>query len=268
MPEAGPLDGKTILITGAAGHGVGSGVLAAALHAGARVVAVDISEEAAAALASDHPQIVSLTGDISDPDHVERIFYQAQKQAGPLHGLVNNAGIGLNKPFHEVSVAEFDRVHAVDVRGTWLMSKHFAQAAIAAGAGGAIVNISSVHGTATAPGYAVYAGAKGAVDGMTRGIAVDLGPHGIRCNAVAPGYVHAAQNVELIRGFTDQPERWIDTHVNDFQLLHHVIDARDCGNTVVFLLSDAARSITGQTLLVDAGLTTALYNDSFTRRNP
>lgn len=247
---------------------MGRGIVESLLAGGAKVVSVDVSAEAAAALQATHPQLVSLVGDISVEADVDRVFSEAVTLAGPIHGVVNNAGIGLNKPFHEVSACEFDRIHSVDVRGTWLVCRAFAVHAIADGRGGSIVNISSVHGTATAPGYAVYAGAKAAVDGMSRGIAVDLGPHGIRCNTVAPGYVHAAQNVELIRGFTDDPVGWIDTHTADFQLLNHVVDARDCGDTVAFLLSDSARSITGQTLLVDAGLTTALYNNSFTRRKP
>jgi len=266
MSHAGSLGGKTILVTGAAGLGVGRGIVDAVLESGGRVVSVDVSAEAARHLASAHPQILSLVGDISIEEDVDRIFNEAHGQAGPIHGLVNNAGIGLNKPFYEVSGSEFDRVHGVDVRGTWLMCKDFSVRAMAESRGGAIVNISSVHAAATAPGYAVYAGAKAAVHGMTRGIAVDLGPHGIRCNAVGPGYVHAPQNVELIRSFTDEPEKWISEHINNFQLLNHVVEARDCGDTVAFLLSDAARSITGQTLLVDAGLTVALYNNSFTRR--
>ena len=255
-----------MLVTGAGGQGMGRGIVESLEAGGATVVGMDVSEDAARDLRTAHPQLVSLIGDVSSEADVERVFNEAEAAAGPIHGVVNNAGIGLNRPFHEVTADEFDRIHGVDVRGTWLVSKAFASRAIAAGRGGAIVNISSVHGTATAPGYAVYAGAKAAVDGMTRGFAVDLGPYGIRCNAVAPGYVHAAQNVELIRGFTDEPEAWIDTHTDDFQLLNHVVEARDCGDTVAFLLSDAARSITGQSLLVDAGLTTALYNNSFTRR--
>lgn len=266
MQPAGPLEGKTILVTGAAGQGMGRGIVEALEACGAAVVGMDVSAAAAEELRAAHPQLLSLVGDVSVEADVERVFDEAAALAGPIHGVVNNAGIGLNRPFHEVTAAEFERIHGVDVRGTWLVSRAFASRAISAGRAGAIVNISSVHGTATAPGYAVYAGAKAAVDGMTRGIAVDLGPHRIRCNAVAPGYVHAAQNVELIRCFTDDPEGWIDTHTDDFQLLNHVVGARDCGDTVAFLLSDAARSITGQTLLVDAGLTTALYNNSFTRR--
>ena len=109
------------------------------------------------------------------------------------------------------------------------------------------------------PRYAIYAGAKAAVEGLTRGMAVELGPHGIRCNAIAPGYVHAEQNLALISTFSADPEAWVDRHTNLEQVLPRLIEPVDCGWSAVFLLSEMSRCVTGQTLVVDAGLTTSLY---------
>jgi NAD(P)-dependent dehydrogenase (short-subunit alcohol dehydrogenase family) len=147
----------------------------------------------------------------------------------------------------------------VDVRGPWLMARAFVRHLRNADRVGSIVNISSVHAHSTMHRYALYATAKAAVEGMTRGMAVELGPLGIRCNAVAPGYVDSAQNAGLLRTLTDDPAGWVERHTHRDQALPRLVQPADCGNAVAFLLSDAALCITGQTLAVDAGLTAMLY---------
>ncbi|MCK5372599.1 MAG: SDR family oxidoreductase, partial [Cyclobacteriaceae bacterium] len=104
-----------------------------------------------------------------------------------------------------------------------------------------------------------------AVNGLTRGLAVELGQHNIRCNAVAPGLVISEQTQHIVGKMVANPEKWIEEHKSDHQCLNFFSSARDCGNVVVFLLSDLSRSITGQTICVDNGTTNILYNNEYTR---
>lgn len=255
------LENRVVLITGAGGLGIGRGMVESVLDAGAQVIGVDLSEAHAKRLTDSFPGVRCLVGDISSEVDVQRIF----EEAGPVDGLINSAGIGLVKPFHEVEAAEYDRVHNVDVRGTWLTSRAFTRQLLERGATGSIVNVSSVHGTATTEGFAIYAAAKAAVEGLTRGIAIDLGAAGVRCNAVAPAYVPSEGGHGLPHEYTPEQRARVDAEVNDFQVLNRLMEGRDLGDTAVFLLSDAARGITGQTLMVDSGLTIRLYSKSHTQ---
>jgi len=271
------LTGRAVLVTGAAGDGVGRGLCEALSEVGARVVLCDRDPEALQQAAERYPNAMAIEADVADSAAVERAFGEAVAGAGRIDGLVNNAGLGLSALAHEASEAEVDRLHAVDVRGVWLMSRQFARhvaargnavdrpsrdAAAGQGAAG-IVNVSSVHATATMRRYALYAGAKAHVEGLTRGMALELGRLGVRVNAIAPGYVHSPQNLALIRTWSDDPERWVRDHTRDQQALPYEIEPIDCGRVVTFLLSEAARGITGQTLRVDAGMTAMLYNNDF-----
>jgi NAD(P)-dependent dehydrogenase (short-subunit alcohol dehydrogenase family) len=131
---------------------------------------------------------------------------------------------------------------------------------------GNIVNISSVHVNSTISKYALYAGCKSAVEGLTKGMSVELGPHNIRVNAVGPGYVHSDQNYALIGSWAKDPKQWVEDLKTDQQVLFFDIDPVDCGNVVAFLLSDLSRAVTGQTIYADNGSINLLYNRSFTEK--
>lgn len=254
------LSGNTVLVTGATGVGVGAGVCEAVLEAKGTLVINGRKPDALAAALDRYPGALGVLGDITCEDDVTRILDEAEeKSGGPVHSLVNNAGVGLSELFYKATPAQFDQLYSVDVRGLWLMSRAFSQRLIASGNEGAIVNISSVHSHSTMSRYGLYAGAKAAVDGLTRGMAVELGGHFIRCNSLAPGYVHADQNTELIRSWTDDPEGWIDNHTRNQQATPRLIQAIDCGRAAVFLLSEASRMITGQTIYLDGGMTSMIY---------
>ncbi len=259
---ARPLDGRAIIVTGAAGCGVGAGVCAAVHAAGGRLVINDLDGAAVRRVAELYPGAVAVPADVSDPAGAARLVEVAYAECQQVSGLVNNAGVGLSRPFHEASEDEFDRVFSIDVRGLWLVSRAFARHVLARGTNGAIVHVSSVHARATMSRYAVYASAKAAVESLARGMAVELGRHEVRCNAIAPGYVHSEQGFDLIRTFTREPEAWVNRHTRIEQVLPRLIDPLDCGWAAVFLLSEASRCITGQTLAVDAGLTARLYNNA------
>lgn len=260
---SGDLSGKNILVTGGTGVGVGAGVCRAVVEAGGRLIINGRRREALEAAAAAYPGAVAALGDIRDPEQVDRIFEIARSECGTVDGLVNNAGVGLSKPAHEVEESEFDDLYAVDVRAVWLMSRAFLRQLIAAGRGGSIVNVSSVHAHATMPRYSLYASAKAGIEGLTRGLAYEYGSYKIRCNAIAPGYVHAEQNEALIRTWTEDPAGWVRDHTTNHQALPFEITPEDCGELAVFLLSERSRCITGQVVRIDAGMTAMLYNRDF-----
>jgi NAD(P)-dependent dehydrogenase (short-subunit alcohol dehydrogenase family) len=253
------LTGRTVIVTGAAGYGVGAGVCDAVAAAGGQLVVNDLDPAAVEAAVARYPDAIGIAGDVTDGRFVAHLLEEATRLAGPVTGVVNNAGVGLSQPFHEADDTAYHRLMDVDVRAPWLVTREFVRRLDPSKDEASIVNISSVHAQATMSRYALYAAAKSAIEGLTRGMAVELGPRGIRCNAVAPGYVDAAQNVELLKTLTDDPAGWIDRHTHADQALPRLVEPVDCGNAVAFLLSDAARCITGQILAVDAGLTVMLY---------
>jgi NAD(P)-dependent dehydrogenase (short-subunit alcohol dehydrogenase family) len=257
------LTGKAILVTGGGGDGVGRGVCEAVVEAGGLLFVNDLTIERTEAAASRFDDAVALPGDVSKPQDVVEMFRSAAKHCDHISGLVNSAGVGLCRLAHEADEADFDRLNHIDLRAVWLMSRAFIRQALEANKPGAIVNISSVHAHSTIAGYSLYAGTKGGVEALTRGLAVEYGHHGIRCNAVAPGYVHSEQGLHLLRTITDDPEAWVERYTNSYQALPYPIDPIDCGRLAVFLLADASRCVTGQTIRIDCGLTGMLFDRDF-----
>ncbi len=262
------LSGKSVLITGAAGtSGVGFGVVQAVIEAGGRPL---INGRDAARLDEARerfPTALTVQGDISDAAQVERVFSESLEQVERIHYLVNNAGVGLHKAPHLCEEADFDRLIGVDLRGAWLMARAWIRHVLGEREQvenpSALVNVSSIHGQKTMPGYGLYAAAKGGVDALTRSLAVHYGRCGIRVNGVAPGYVHSEQNFDLIRNWAQDPEAWVDDLIQNHQALPTQIDPIDVGRVVVFLLSEQSRAMTGQTLVVDGGSTELLYPMNF-----
>ena len=258
------LKGKSILVTGGAGDGLGQGICEAIAQSGGRVIVNDLTIEMAGSAAKNYKDAFAVAGDISKAEDVKMMFEQIRDRCGLVHGVVNNAGIGLGKYAHEASEEEVNRLFDVDVKGIWMVSKAFVNQLLDSREVGHIVNISSVQSFATMPRMALYAGAKSAVNGITRGMAVELGKHNIRCNAVAPGLIYSAQTLSMVGKWSSDPDKWIEEHKSDHQCLNYFTSARDCGNVVAFLLSDLSRSITGQTIHVDNGTTSSLYNNNYT----
>lgn len=252
--------GKNILITGGGGVGVGAGVCEALSAARARLIINEIDKDEAQKAADRFSDAIGIAADVSDPLQVAEMFEEIEKRIGTVHGLVNNAGVGLSKRAHEASEHDFERLYNTDVRGVWQVSKAFANQLIKSDLPGNIVNISSVHAHSTISRYAIYSSAKSAVEGLTRGMSVELGPHNIRVNAVGPGYVHSEQNYDLISTWADDPQKWVEDYVKDQQTLLFKIQPVDIGYVVAFLLSDQSRAVTGQVIYVDNGTTSLLFN--------
>jgi NAD(P)-dependent dehydrogenase (short-subunit alcohol dehydrogenase family) len=244
------LQGKTALITGGAA-GIGKGIALYLATAGADVVIADLDEQAAMAAAAQvtalgrHSHAVPV--DVSRRDQVEAMLATAWA-AAPLDILVNNAGVEHITPLLEVGEDEWDRVLAVNLKGTFLCSQAFARRLVDAGRPGKIVNIGSIAGFTPPRHEPHYGASKGGVHALTRQLALDLAPHHINVNAVAPGVVrnglstrHSLADAERARRLGQQiPWGRVGT-------------PQDIGAAVAFLASEMADYITGVVLTVDGG---------------
>ena len=259
--ESFGLEGKVVLVVGggAAGDGIGNGRAAALLlaRAGAHVTVVDRKSELAEATArmitAEGGTAMALAADATLEADCERMVAETVAALGRLDGLVNNVGIGSRGSVIDMSQADWQRVMQVNVETMYLASR-FAIPAMTGSdrgdgqGGGAIVNISSI--SALRPrGLTAYTTSKGAVIALTRAMAVDHGPDGIRVNCVAPGPVYTPMVYE--RGMSDAARE----QRRKASLLGVEGTGWDVGQAVRFLLSSQARYITGQTLVVDGGVT-------------
>ena len=255
MPDDWGLDAKVAIVTGggAAGDGIGNGRAAAILlaKAGARVVVVDRAAELAARTVA---MIEALGGkaigcgaDVTKPEDCRAMVEAALDRFGRLDLLDNNVGIGSRGSVVEESQETWRRVMQVNVETMFLVAKHAIPAMIRAG-GGAIVNVSSI--SALRPrGLTAYSASKGAVIALTRAMAVDHGPDGIRVNCVAPGPVYTPMVYQP--GMSEEAR----ARRRRASILGIEGTGWDVGCAVRFLLSDQARYVTGQTLVVDGGAT-------------
>ena len=252
---------KVVVVTGGAGGGIGHGITTALAREGWEVLVVDVDESAATDIAerltAQAWHVSTLIADLTDDQTPQRIVQAALERTGRLDGLVNSAGVSLIKPAGEITDEEYDNLLDVNLRAMFRISRA-AQPELARHRG-SIVNVSSVHAHATMPGYSVYAATKAAILGLTRGLAIDFGPSEVRVNCILPGLVDGPQNRALLARMTDDVDGWIEKFVRSCQLLPHVIQAEEAGDLVGYLLSERARSITGQSITIDAGVCAMLW---------
>ena len=263
VPDGSGLAGKVALVTGggAAGDGIGNGRAAAILlaRAGTRVVVVDrdggLAKRTVEMIAEAGGEGVALEADVTRAADCAAMVQAALDRYGRLDFLDNNVGIGSRGSVVDVTEDEWRRVMQVNVETMFLAAKHAVPAMRRAG-GGAIVNVSSI--SALRPrGLTAYTVSKGAVIALTRAMAVDHGREGIRVNCVAPGPVYTP--MVYAGGMTPTARERRRTA----SALQREGTGWDIGHAVRFLLSDHARYITGQTLVVDGGTTlTAPERDS------
>jgi NAD(P)-dependent dehydrogenase (short-subunit alcohol dehydrogenase family) len=248
------LDGRTAIVTGAS-RGIGAAIARALDRAGARVALVARDQEALGSVAADmQNDPVILPVDLADADAPARLVAEARDRAGPIDVLVNNAALAARAPTDELDAELVDRLYAVNVRAPPLLIAALVPSMVERGRG-AIINISSGSAVVGTPRRAAYAATKGAIDAATRSLAIELGPHGIRVNSVAPGVVDTemwARN-KAIPGVIEEIEALTP--------LRRWATPDDIADVVVFLASDGARFVTGETVCVDGGLarTTDLY---------
>ena len=259
-PTRGRLDGHHVLITGGGG-GIGLATAAACLAAGARCSIVDIGAQPcapAAALIALHPQALGYTGaDITDPAQVARMISQAQGRFGPVHTLVNNAGVFDLAPLLESDAASWDRIFSVNVKGMFFVMQAVLASMIESGVTGAsVINLASQAGRRGEALVSHYCASKAAVISYTQSAAQAMARRSIRINAVAPGVVDTPMWDHVDSLFARQeglPLGEKKRRVGRAVPLGRMGAPDDVADVIVFLASDEARYITGQTLNVDGG---------------
>jgi len=239
-------DGLRALVAGAS-RGIGRAAAVALAEAGATVVlaarAIDECEATAAALRARGRTATAIPLDVTDRAAV-RASVAAQ---GPFDVLVNNAGTNIREAFLEVRDESFDALIDLNLRGLFTVAQAVALGMAAAGKGGSIVNLSSVNGHRAGLNRSVYTGTKHAVEGLTKAMAVELGPHRIRVNTVCPGFVETP----LTEGLLSDPK--FRGSQQRRTPMGRILTVEDVMGAIVFLASPASSMISGASLLVDGG---------------
>jgi NAD(P)-dependent dehydrogenase (short-subunit alcohol dehydrogenase family) len=246
------LSGKVCIVTGG-GSGIGRATAIRFVEEGARVTCIDINAEAVNATAKEIGEdAFPVQADVSDPAQVEAYTDETAERWGKVDIVFNNAGVNLPGVFHEQTDEVIDRTLAVNVKGVM----HGCRAAIPhmlRGGGGSIINTSSVNGLVAEPFLAVYAASKGAVIMLSKGVALDYVKQGIRCNAIAPGWVDTPINyahAELLGGLDK-----VYASIDSFQPIGRPGDPREIANCALFLASDESSFVTGSVLVADGAMT-------------
>lgn len=245
------LNDKIAVVTGG-GRGIGRGITEKLLEAGARVLVAQ--RQPLDEILAANPQVAWVEVDLAEPDAPAVIAREVEKRFGGADVLVNNAGFMFERSLEEMEEDDWDRMMVVNLRAPVFLAK--ALLPLLRRHGGSIVNIGSIEGLGANPWHAAYCASKAGVHGFTRAMAVDLGRDGIRCNAIAPGWI----NSDLSHAYIDaQPD---PAQARAGLLKLHPVgrtgEPQDIGNVVVFLASEAAAFITGQVLVVDGGRTAKL----------
>lgn len=248
------LAGKVAIVTGA-GTGIGVGIVEALAAAGAAVVisyhsSAEGAEKLAARLRERGARVLVQGCDVRDYAQVGALFAAAIATFGRVDILVNNSGITEPHSVLEMTPEEWDKTLNINLRGNFFCTQHAARQMIAQGTGGRIINLSSVHGFAAAPDHSHYEASKGGINLFTKACAIELAPHNIQVNAIAPGAI------EVPRFFTFDNydrEEW-----GERIPAGRVGMPSDIGPLAVFLASEGASYITGQIIWVDGGMTSRL----------
>ncbi len=242
---------QTVFISGAS-RGIGAATARLFGASGARVVINyredrEGAESVARELQACGGQALVQQGDVGSVDDVQRMLEAVSAAWGPVTVLVHNASAPDRSGFLDASLDQFDLTYAANVRGPFAMSQMVARNMIAANVAGCIIHISSILARQTIPNRTLYASSKGAIESLTRAMALDLAPHGIRVNAIAPGLIYTnALKAGMVAMGEENFVRYIP--------LKRFGDPDEIARVVAFLASDAASYITGTLISVDGGL--------------
>ncbi|SEE23920.1 NAD(P)-dependent dehydrogenase, short-chain alcohol dehydrogenase family [Streptomyces sp. 2224.1] len=247
--ETAEFAGKIALVTGAA-RGVGKETVALLSARGVRVVAVDLRPEVKA-LPGEFPGVLAVSGDITREETAVQAVKSVVDTFGGLDILVNNAGRTLNKPVTQTTVEDWDAVMAVNARGSFLVAREAFRAMKARG-GGSIVSTGSYAGTVALPEGAAYSASKGALAQLTKVLAVEGGPLGIRANIVAAGVIET----DFLDTFRSDSRAYLASFA-DAQPLGRVAQPEEIAEALCFLASPRASFITGAVIAADGGFTAA-----------
>ena len=239
---------RTIVVTGAA-TGIGQAFAIGCAAQGANVVAADMNpaEETVAAIEQVGGRALAVRVDVADAASVAAMAEAAISRFGRIDGLINNAAYFREvklTDFEQIDEGQWDRIFAVNVKGVWQCCKAVMPAMRAQGSG-SIVNIASVVAVAGQPGYLHYVASKGAVLSMTKGLAKEVGKHGVRVNVIAPGFV-------ITDATRNRPVEWQQSFLKA-RALSREQKPDDLVGTALWMLSDLAGFVSGQTVVVDGG---------------
>ena len=243
-------EGKRVIVTGGA-NGIGKATVARFASEGAAVVLTDVNREAAEATAALIRQdtgsaVYPFVADVSrKADNLATVRFAVEKMGG-LDVLVNNAGIYYEDPFEEITEARWDGIMNVDLKGTFLMTQA-AVPLLKAQQSGAIVNLASTNGLAGERNYAHYNAAKGGVVLLTKTLALELGPFGIRVNCVCPGYIVTESTLAM------DSEEFVINYAQHKIPLRRTGKPEEVASVVAFLASDDASFVHGDAILIDGG---------------
>lgn len=251
----GRVQDKVCIVTGA-GSGIGKATAIRLAEEGGKVLCVDLNLESAQATTQEILKMdgvaLAIQADVGNVDQVNTFVARAVETWGRIDVLVNNAGVNLPGVFHEVSDATINLTLDVNLKGPMYASRA-AIPHMLRQRSGSIVNISSVNGLVSEPFLAVYSASKGGVVMLTRGIALDYAPQGIRCNCICPGWVDTPINhahATMMGGLEK-----IYANIGQFQPIGRPGEPREIAHLVLFLASDEASFITGSVISADGGMT-------------
>jgi meso-butanediol dehydrogenase/(S,S)-butanediol dehydrogenase/diacetyl reductase len=246
-------DGAPVVITGA-GTGIGRAACQVFAELGASIVLVGRSRESlhgtAASLAASGVETMCVAADVSNEEDVARVRDAVANRWGTCRALVNNAGNNFRTPLAELSSDKWHELMGVNLTGVFYMTRALLPLLEAAGGKAAIVNVASIFGLIGPAEMPVYAAAKGGVISLTRQLAVDYGPKGVRVNSVSPGPILT----ERVKGYYADGTRDMSV-IAQAVVLGRMGDPHEIANTIAFLASDAASYVHGATVVVDGGRT-------------
>ena len=234
-----------VLVTGGS-RGLGAAIVGALLERGDRVACCSRTSTPFTEGLAGHERALHVAADLADPDAGSRFVAAAAARFGPPEALVNCAAVAADGLLAMLAPQDLETMARVNVVAPLLLTRDVVRRMLAANVAGVIVNVSSVGGLRGFNGLAAYGATKAALDGLTRGLARELGPRGIRVNSVAPGFV----DTDMTQALDDGQRAGITRRTP----LGRLGTAADIVGPVLFLLSDAARFVTGQVLTVDGGL--------------
>jgi len=253
MSDQGRLAGKKALVTGS-GTGIGRGIALEFARQGADVV-LHYGHSAAGAQSAVEEilamgrRATAFKANFENTDEAVELADKAIKFLGGIDCLVNNSGITLNKPFLKVTREQYDVLLNVNLRSPYFLAQRVVEDMLSHG-GGAIVNVTSIHGVVGAPEHSVYAATKGAIIAYTRTLAVEMAHKGVRINAIAPGWVNVENHAKAIPGFNERDAA--EAAKNAVPVGRFGLPV-DIAKLAVFLCTDDAGYIVGQTIVVDGG---------------
>jgi NAD(P)-dependent dehydrogenase (short-subunit alcohol dehydrogenase family) len=248
------LDGKTALVTGAGSNGIGRAVVLALAQAGAGVAIHYLDQKAAAldlrdAVRKTGQSAHAFSADLADPQEARKMVHAADAALGGIDIVVSCAATLARVPFLEITDDEWDRVHQVNLRGTFAVAQEAARSMSARGCSGRIILVSSVNQDHPTMHLAHYVASKGGVRMLARSMALELAPLGITVNLLAPGTVETDLNRKALANSAFRADKLSLIPMN------RIAEPSEIAAAAVFLASSAASYITGETITIDGGLT-------------